>query len=226
MGMLKFRSPALPLPQVLYDRTYFDQFIRVLTLYFAQLDSKVPIEHDYFIGGGWALQFPHISASDSTDQVAGGNNTATVVNWNTLDSGYEWTLNAPGSATADDDGVYKITFRLQFINTANAIHYATAWVKVNGVDIVNTATIFTIPGRKSASPGEEGFLSAYSEITFSMQIGDEVELYWATDLAGDPTVPTDGVYIFHDDAKTDPPDLYDRPAIPSAIGSITFISAS
>jgi hypothetical protein len=224
--MIKFKSPALPLPREDYDRQYFDQFIRVLTLYFNQLDSPTPLQNDYYVGGGWGLVIPHISASDSTDQVAGGNNTPTVVEWNTLDSVFGWTLAAPGTATAQYDGVYKITFRLQFVNTSNAIHYATVWIKVNGVDVVNTATIFTVPARKSANPGEEGFLSAYSEDTFSMNAGDEVELYWATDLAGNPTTPTDGVYMFHDDAKTDPPDPYDRPAIPSAIGSITFVSST
>lgn len=222
MGMLKFRSPALPLPRELYDRQYFDQFIRVLTLYFNQLDSTTPLQNDYYVGGGWLLTIPHISASDSTDQIAGGNNTPTVVEWNTLDSGFGWTLAAPGTATAQYDGVYKITYSLQFINTSNDVHYATVWLKVNNVDVPNSATIFTIPARKSASPGEEGFNAAYSEATFSMNVGDEVELYWATDQAGDPTVPTDGVYIFHDDAITSP---YTRPAIPSAIGSITFVSA-
>ena len=222
MGMIKFRAPALPLPRELYDRQYFDQFIRVLTIYFNQLDSKTPLQNDYYVGGGWFLTNPHIAASDSTDQIAGGNNTPTVVEWNTLDSGFGWTLAAPGTATAQYDGVYKITYSLQFINTANDVHYATVWLKVNNVDVPNSATIFTIPARKSASPGEEGFNAAYSEATFSMNVGDEVELYWATDLAGDPTVPTDGVYIFHDNAQTTP---YARPAIPSAIGSITFVSA-
>ena len=222
MGMIKFKSPALPLPRELYDRQYFDQFIRVLTLYFNQLDSTTPLQNDYYVGGGWFLTNPHIAASDSTDQIAGGNNTPTVVEWNTLDSGFGWTLAAPGTATAQYDGVYKITYSLQFINTANAIHYATVWLKVNNNDVANSATIFTVPARKSASPGEEGYLAAYSEATFSMNVGDEVELYWATDQAGDPTVPTTGVYIFHDAAQTTP---FARPAIPSAIGSITFVSA-
>jgi hypothetical protein len=222
MGMIKFKSPALPLPRELYDRQYFDQFIRVLTLYFNQLDSTTPLQNDYYVGGGWFLTNPHISASDSTDQIAGGNNTPTVVEWNTLDSGFGWTLAAPGTATAGYAGVYKITYSLQFINTANAVHYATVWLKVNNNDVPNSSTIFTIPARKSSSPGEEGYLAAYSEVSFSMNVGDEVELYWATDQAGDPTVPTDGVYIFHDNAQTTP---FARPAIPSAIGSITFVSA-
>jgi hypothetical protein len=232
MALIGFRAPALPLPREQYDRQQMDQLINVLRLYFNKLDSLTPQQANsyraeeffggVFYGDGYGLKLPHIAASDSTDQVAGGNNTATLVKWNTLDSGYGWTLNSPGSATADFAGVYKITFRLQFVNTANAIHYATVWLKVNDVDIVNTATIFTVPGRKSASPGEEGFLSAYSEITFSMQIGDEIELYWATDLAGNPTTPTDGVFLLHDGAQVSP---FARPAIPSAIGSIAFVSA-
>jgi hypothetical protein len=206
--------------------------LRVLEIYFDQLDSLTPNQAnsyraDNFYGGlfsgdGYGLKLPHIAASDSTDQIAGGNNTATVVKWNTLDSGYEWTLAAPGSATADVAGVYKITFSLQFINTANAIHYATVWLKVNNNDLANSATIFHIPARKSGSAGQEGYAVGYSEITFIVDAGDEIELYWATDLAGNPTTPTDGVYMFHDAAQVSP---FARPAIPSAIGSITFVSA-
>jgi hypothetical protein len=222
MGMLKFKSPALPLPRELYDRQYFDQLLRVFTIYFNQLDSNTPLQAEYFLGGGWFLDNPHIAASDSTDQIAGGNNTATGVKWNTLTSGFGWTLNSPGTATAGYAGIYRITFSLQFINTANAIHYATVWLKVNGSDVANSSTIFTVPARKSANPGEEGYLAAYSEATFTINVGDEIELYWATDLAGNPTTPTAGVYMFHDAAQLSP---FPRPAIPSAIGSITFVSA-
>lgn len=173
-----------------------------------------------FHGEGYGLKLPHITASDSTDQVAGGDDTPTVVNWNTLDSGYEWTLDPPGSATADVAGVYTIRYSLQFINTANSIQNATVWLKVNNSDAANSATIFAIPARKSAS--EFGFVCGYSEATFTVDVGDEVELYWATDLAGNPVGPVDGVYIFHDAAQVSP---FARPAIPSAIGSITFVSA-
>jgi hypothetical protein len=232
MALEKFNAPALPAPPAQVSQEYLVQLIRVLGIYFSQLDSRTPnfaesYRADKFFGGiyygdGYGLKLPHIAASDSTDQIAGGNNTPTVVNWNTLDSGYGWTLAAPGMATADFAGTYKITFSLQFINTNNAIHYATVWLKVNNADVANSSTIFTVPARKSSSPGEAGYLAAYSEITFNVDAGDEIELYWATDLAGNPTTPTDGVYIFHDAAQTTP---YARPAIPSAIGSITFVSA-
>ena len=221
----RFVAPAIPLPPRNYDFIHQNDQIRVLRLYFNLLDNYFSSTIlDALNGGlgGNGITFPHIAASDSTDQIAGGNNTATGVKWNTLESGFGWTLNSPGSATAAVAGVYRITFSLQFINTANAIHYATVWLKVNTNDVANSSTIFTIPARKSSSPGEEGYLAAYSEATFSVDVGDEIELYWATDLAGDPTVPTDGVYIYHDAAQTTP---FARPAIPSAIGSITYVSA-
>lgn len=221
MAMEKFRHSPLPRPGREYSEEQMFQMIRVLELYFNQLDSNTPLQAEYYIGRGDRLTFPHIAASDSTDQIAGGNNTPTIVTWNTLESGSGWSL-ASNAATAQYPGVYTIRYSLQFINTANAIHYATVWLKVNNTDVANSATIFTIPARKSASPGEEGYNAAYSEATFTVDAGDEIELYWATDLAGNPTTPTDGVYIFHDAAQASP---FARPAIPSAIGSISFVSA-
>ena len=217
------KAPNLPLFRDAYDRPQFDQFANALRLYFNRLDQYLVSINDAANGGitTGGFTFPHIAASDSTDQVAGGNNTATVVKWNTLDSGYFWTLNSPGSATAQVGGVYKITYSLQFVNSANDIHYADVWLKVNNVDVANSASRFTLAARKSAS--DFTFNLGYSEVTFEVEAGDEIELYWATDLAGNPTTPTDGVYIFHDTAQASP---YARPAIPSAIGSIVWMSAS
>jgi len=211
-------APSLPNATQEYIQQYEDQYSNVLRLYFNQIDNFTRALTSS--NGGSALTFPHIAASDSTDQVATGNNIPTVIHFNTLDSGLGWTLNAPGSATAEYSGVYTIRYSLQFINTANAIHDATVWLKVNNVDLANSSTSFSIPARKSV--GAPSYVAGYSEATFEINSGDEIKLYWATDLAGNPTTPTDGVYIYHDTAQTVP---YARPAIPSAIGSITFVSA-
>jgi hypothetical protein len=224
MAMVFFRASPLPRPLREYSEEQMFQMIRVLELYFGQLDSQTPLQAEYYIGRGDRLTFPHIAASDSTDQVAGGNDTATVVKWNTLESGSGWTLNSPGSATAQYPGVYTIRYSLQLLNSANAIHFATVWLKrtSNSVtaDVPNSATIFSIPAAKNNNT--PSYTVGYSEATFTVNAGDEIELYWATDLAGNPTTPTAGVYIFHDAAQTTP---FARPAIPSAIGSISFVSA-
>lgn len=215
------KAPNLLIAPVDYAQLYQDQLNNVLRLYFNQIDN-------FSFGllnttGGGGLSFPHICASDSTDQYAGGNDTPTVVDWNTLDSGAGWTLNAPGSATADVPGVYKITYSAQLVNTDNLIHNATFWLKIDTgsglTNVINSATIFSIPARKSA--GVPSYVTAYSEVTFSVNSGDVVELWWATEQAYDPVGPVDGVYIYHDAAQTVP---YARPAVPSVIGSITFIS--
>jgi plastocyanin len=219
MAFVGFRAPAFPLPREVYDRQQADEFQRVLRLYFNIVDSKTPIQSDFFIGGGWRLTIPHIAASDSTDQRT-ANNTATVVKWNTLDSGFGWTLNSPGSATADYAGVYTIRYSLQFANTDNAQHTATVWLQKNGSDVANSATSFSVPARKN--PSTPGFICAYSEATFTVSVGDEIELYWATDKADVVSPAADGVFMFHDAAQASP---FVRPAIPSAIGSITFVSA-
>ena len=204
-----------------YAQLYQDQLNNALRLYFNQVDnfSSTLLSPN----GGHYLQFPHIAASDSTDQYATANNTPTVVNWDTLDSGSGFTLAPPGTATAEVSGVYKITYSAQLVNTANAPHDAVFWLKVDTgsgfVDVPNSATSFTIPARKSV--GVPSYVAAYSEVTFSVNGGDKIELWWATDLAYNPVGPVDGVYIFHDTAQTTP---YARPAIPSVIGSITFIS--
>lgn len=215
------KAPNLLVAPVDYRQQYIDQLNNALRLYFNQIDNG------FFslleTNGGDYLSFSHICASDSTDQLATASNTPTVVKWNTLDSGSGFTLAAPGTATSDVSGVYKITYSAQLVNTDNAAHDAVFWLKVDTgsgfADVPNSATAFTIPARKGV--GNPSYITAYSEVTFSVNGGDKIELWWATNQAYSTSPATDGVYIFHDVAQTVP---YVRPAIPSVIGSITFIS--
>ena len=46
MGMERFQAPALPVPPIEYDQKYFTDLIRILRLYFNQLDSKTPLVID------------------------------------------------------------------------------------------------------------------------------------------------------------------------------------
>lgn len=213
----KFVAPALATPPVEYDYRREDQLIYQLRLYFNLLDNFLATLSTPL--GGGVLGLPHISASDSTDQYADGNNDPTVVKWNTLDSGNGFSLAAPGTATCEVSGVYKITYSAQLANTDGAAHDATFWLKVNNTDVANSSTIFTLPARKSA--GVPSYAAGYSEVTFTVNAGDEIELWWATDQAA-TSGGTTGIYIFHDGAQTVP---YARPAVPSVIGSITFVSA-
>jgi hypothetical protein len=211
------KAPNLLIAPTSYQQQYIDQLNNALRLYFNQIDNGLAA---LLIGtGGSNLSLPFIAASDSTDQLATASNTATVVKWNTLEGGNGFSLNAPGSATALVSGVYKITYSLQLTNTDNAAHDAAVWLKINNVDVPRSTTIFTVPARKSA--GVFSYVCAYSEVVFSLEAGDEMELYWATNQAYDTSPATDGIYIEAIAAQASP---YVRPATPSALGSITFVS--
>ena len=218
----RFIAPALPIPKVEYDQQEQTDLIRALRLYFNLLDDYFNTTIlDALNGGlrGNTITLPHIAASDSTDQHT-TDDTATVVNFNTLDSGFGWTLNSPGSATAAVAGVYTVRYSLQFANTDNQQHTATAWLQKNGADVANSATSFSVPARKSASI--PGFVVGYSEATFSVDVGDDIELYWAVDKADVISPSADGIFLLHDAAQASP---FARPAIPSVIGSIVWVSA-
>jgi hypothetical protein len=229
MAMIKFRAPPLPIAGPNYSQDYFSQLIRALGLYFNQLDSKTPSQWDeviatdftggLFSGSGYGLELPHIAASDSTDQYATANDTPTLIQWDTLDSEIGWTLESPGTATTEHAGIFKMTYSLQLANDDNAVHDAVVWLRVNGIDVKNSATYFSIPARKSA--GVPSFVCGYSEIVFPLNANDEVELYWATAQAATSGGGT-GVYMQHEAAQTTP---YAHPAVPSALGSIVFVSA-
>ena len=212
------RAPNLPVGPMQYETRYIDQLTNALRLYFNTIDNGF----SSLLGssGGAYLQLPFIAASDSTDQLATATDTPTVVAWNTLEGGNGFTLNAPGSATANVSGIYKITYSLQFVNTDNVAHNAAVWLKVNNADVPRSTTVFSIPARKSA--GVFSFICAYSEVVFTLNAGDEMELYWATSQAYDNSPAVAGVYIEALAAQTVP---YARPATPSALGSITFVSS-
>ena len=213
--------PSLPLGTVQYQQRYQDQFSNVLRLYFNQL--KNVLGELFGPNGGKYLEFPHIAASDSAIQYATASNTPTIILWNTLDTGSGFTLNPDSTATAQVSGIYKITYSLQFANNNNVAHNAVVWLRVNGStsaeDVANSTTIFTVPARKSA--GVPTYVAGYSEVVFTLEAGDSVGLWWGTDQAA-TSGGTTGVYIYYLTAQTSP---MAYPAVPSVIGSITFVSA-
>ena len=216
-------APNLPLATPQYDSRYIDQLNNVLRLYFNQLDKILGQLNASAYGNG--IAFPHIAASDGALQYATAANTPTVVQWTSLDSGLGFTLNANNTATAQVSGIYKITYSLQFANNDNAAHDAIVWLRTDGVsptpadDVANSTTIFTVQPRKSA--GIPNFVCGYSEVVFPMNAGDSVSLWWGTDQAATSGGAT-GIYIDYRAAQTTP---MPYPAVPSAIGSITFVSA-
>jgi hypothetical protein len=223
MPQYNFRAPALPLPPTEYLQAQQDQFQNALRLYFNRLDDYLINLTSSTGNGGSQLYFPFISASNSTIQYATAANTPTIVQWGTLEAGAGFTLNVGNTATASYSGIYKITYSLQFANNDNAAHDSIVWLRINGstsaADVARSTTIFTVPARKSA--GVPSYVCGYSEVVFEMAAGDTVGLWWGTNQAATSGGAT-GNYIYYRAAQTTP---MAYPVTPSAIGSITFVSA-
>lgn len=213
----RFVAPALPTYPPDYDQRQQDQVNYALRLYFNNLDNYLATISGPL--GGGVLGLPHISARSETDQSATAANTPTLITWDTTISTNGFTLDPAGYAVAEVSGVYMINYSVQIANTANGYHDFVMWLRVNGADVVETARTFTLIPRKSA--GNPSYLAGYSSISFELDAGDEIELYWATDQAYVSGV-SDGIYLEAQTAQTSP---YARPSIPSASGAITFVSA-
>jgi hypothetical protein len=195
--------PALPQPTVQYSRAYHDQLNNVLRIYFNRLQSLLgQLQASTFSAG---LALPHISASSDVDQYATASNTPTIIAFNTLETNEGFVLNPSGTATCQNAAVYR--------------HFATVWLRVNGADVPLSGVKFSLPARKN--PAQPFELLAFSEIVFTVDAGDEVALWWATDQAATSGGGT-GLYLKAEPVQTVP---YPHPSVPSAVGSITFVSA-
>lgn len=140
--------------------------------------------------------------SDSTDQT-GNISAGTIVTFNTTDVADGVTLVDNSKITVPNAGKYNLQFSLQFKNTNNAQEDATIWLRVNGLDLANSATQYTIVARKSASIF--GYNVAALTFLLDLAANDYVQIVWV------PTNTT--VTMEHLPASLSPA----YPAIPSAI---------
>lgn len=147
--------------------------------------------------------------SDSTDQT-GSVAAGTVMTFNTIDVTDGVTLVSGSRITVPNTGKYQLQFSSQFKNTNNAQEDATVWLRINGVDLGNSATQYTIPARKSA--GIFGYGVASLTFLLSMNANDYVEIVW---------IPTNTTVIMeHLPASVTPA----YPAIPSVIATMTQVA--
>jgi len=147
--------------------------------------------------------------SDSTDQT-GSISAGTVVTFNTIDVADGITIASGSRITVPNAGKYSLQFSIQFKNTNNAQDDATVWLRINGVDLANSATQYTVPARKSASIF--GYNVASLTFLLDLAANDYVEIVWI------PTATT--VTIEHLPASVSPA----YPAIPSVIATVVQVA--
>jgi len=217
--MAQFKTTKAP-NLVISDKDYkIDneaQFRNQLRLYFNQVDSGF---EQILIGqGGANIDFPHIAAYSDVDQYATATDTPTKVLWTGVSDVAGFTLNVDNTATAQYDGTYKIEYRLQGVNSDNTTsHDVVVWMQIDGVNLANSATKFTLPTAPSGVTPTYKSLNAF--ITWEAVAGQSVALYWATNKAA-VSGGSNGVYLEYEAVQTSP---YAHPAVPSAYGVIQYI---
>lgn len=113
--------------------------------------------------------------SDSNDQT-GDVSSGTVMTFGTVDVSDGVTLVSASQITVPNAGKYSLQFSAQFKNTDNAQQDVTVWLRINGVDLANSATQYTIPARKSA--GIFGYGVASLTFLLDLAANDYVQIVW------------------------------------------------
>jgi hypothetical protein len=202
-------QPTLGYPTEVYERRHFNENNGSLNIYFKKLSSV--FGSLFGPRGGRFMNAPHGAFQDSTDQVAANTTTAYAVTFNTTDFANGVTVASGSRITVADAGIWNLQFSIQFTNTTNASQDVDVWFRVNGTNVPASNSRFGLAQRKS--PGDPYHIIAALNYFVSLNATDYVEIMWRT---------TDvGVYIEHYVASASPT----RPAIPSAIATMSFVSA-
>lgn len=220
MALDLFNAPPLPNPPREYDAQYIRQVLRVIEIYFAQLDSRTPnnaqkYTADFFYGSGIHLTVPYGQFQSTVDQTAAAIDVAYAVTYTTSDFLDGVTLSSGSRLTVPSAGVYVVNFSIQLTNSTNAIQDVDIWLRKNGTDVPDTNSRFSIAACKGA--GNPSHLIATTPIMVQLAANDYIQVMWhVTDV---------GVKIEHYPAVTYSAGVTPaHPATPSAIVQVEFIS--
>jgi hypothetical protein len=200
--------PTLGYPTEVYERRHFNENNGSLTIYFKKLASV--LGSLFGPRGGKFMNAPHGAFQDSTDQVAANTTTAYAVTFNTTDFANGVTMASGSRITVADAGIWNLQFSIQLKNTTNDGQDVDIWFRKNGTNIDNSNSRFHLVARKGS--GDPSHIIAALNFFVSMNSNDYVEIMWRTENTG--------VSIEHFGTSASPT----RPAIPSAIVTMSFVS--
>ena len=200
--------PDLPNPQDRYDRLTVAQTNGALRTFFLKLTNA--LQSIASPRGGRFLNNPYGAFQDSTDQTAANTTTAYAITFDTTDFNNGITLSNSSRLNVSQAGIYNIQFSIQFKNSTNDTQDVDVWFKKNGTNIDKSNSRFGLGPRKSS--GDPTHMISAMNFFVSMETNDYVEIMWR---------PSDvGISIEHYATSTTPT----RPAIPSVIATMTFVS--
>jgi len=201
-------TPNLGTPGAVYEERFLSQSFGGMNVYFAKLTALFSALFGRR-GGKW-INSPYGAFSDTTDQTAANTTTAYAVTFDTTDLSNGVTLSNSSRLNVAQAGIYDIQFSIQFKNTTNDGQDVDVWFRKNGTNIDNSNSRFHVVARKST--GDPSHLIGALNLFVSLAANDYVEIMWR---------PTDiGISIEHFATSSSPT----RPAVPSVIATLTFVS--
>lgn len=202
------QPPNLPYAPEEWDRLYQEQFNNALRLYFNRLSNvtKNLLGPD----GGRFMSNPFGAWSSDSDQTAATTTDAYAITYDVTDVADSVYLSNASRLNVTYQGVYNLQFSIQFNNTDTQIHDVDVWAAINGTNVDNSNSRFSVP---NSHGGTDGHLIASLNLFLPMQADDYVELYWST--------TNTSVTIEYLPAAATPT----RPATPSVIATMAFVSS-
>lgn len=200
--------PNLPLAPGEYEARYHEANNNALRLYFNRLSGN--LQNLFGPDGGRFLSNPFGAWSSDSDQAAVSTTAAYAITYDVTDVSDSVYLSNASRLNVTYSGVYNLQFSIQFNNTDTQIHDVDVWAAINGTNVSNSNSVFSVPNKHG---GVDGHLIAALNLFLPMQAGDYVELYWHTSNVA--------VTIEHLVAGTSPT----RPATPSVIATMAFVSS-
>ena len=200
--------PNLPLAPDTYERVYVESLTNTLRLYFNRLENitRNLLGRD----GGRFLSNPFGAFSSELDQTAASTTVAYAITYSNTDISDSVFLSNSSKLNTTYPGIYNLQFSIQLVNTDSQIHDVDVWAAINGTDLANSNSRFSVP---NSHGGVDGHLIAALNLFLSMQAGDYVELYWHT--------TNTSVSVEHLPSGSSPT----RPATPSVIATMAFVSS-
>lgn len=199
--------PRLPDPESDYSPRFIAALLRTLRLYFEQLNHVVSTVLG--TNGGAYIQAPFGTFASTVDQTVVSTTTAYPVSFGATLYSSGVTLQSPTQMLFEFAGVYRVAVLLQFTNSDTVIRQASVWMRVNGVDVVDSHGEYSIV---NSHGGTNGALSIDIARFLSLQAGDYVEIMWCAEAT---SVQLDAIPAGGTPA---------RPASPSALAKVFFVS--
>jgi hypothetical protein len=174
MAMEKFRAAPLPNPTIEYDAETQRQLIRVLEVYFNQLDSQTPLQAEYFKGRGDELTIPSALYFSTQDQAPVVVDTAYDLTYNNVYFENELTLTNSKEIYATRTGIYNFQLSAQLFSASSNAKTMQIWINRDGTDVGFSAHAYTISAN-----------SAYEEVNWNFNIdlaaGSYIKIRYAAD---------------------------------------------